>query len=139
MASIPIDNETIYALTDDMRQYILRDAHEHFGDEVRSIRVQSGLERHAFNARTHAVRYAFSPQDFGLVHTMPTTPEKPRLRRRPPRSDEDIETEILPAPFEDGATEEEPEPYETSMESLEQGRDEDEEEEEGFTLDNPVG
>ena len=71
---IPIDNETDYTLTDVMTQYILRDAQEHFGEELRAIRVQSGLERHAFNARTHEVRYAFSPQDFGFVHTMSIAP-----------------------------------------------------------------
>jgi len=63
MASIPIHNETDYTLTDDMMQYIIRDAHEHFGEEVRSIRVQSGIARHALNARTREVRYAFFPQD----------------------------------------------------------------------------
>jgi hypothetical protein len=68
MASIPIQNETDYTLTDDMTQQIIRDAQEHFGEEVRAIRVQSGLERHALNARTREVRYAFSPQDFGLGH-----------------------------------------------------------------------
>jgi hypothetical protein len=50
MASIPIHNETAYTLTDDITQQIIGDAHEHFGEEVRAIRVQSGLERHALNA-----------------------------------------------------------------------------------------
>ena len=59
MASIPIHNETEYTLTDDMTKQIIRDAQEHFGEDVRSIRVQYGIERHAFNARTHEVRYAF--------------------------------------------------------------------------------
>src|SRR5262245_51799127 len=67
LVSIPIENETPYTLTDAMRQAILHDAHEHFGDEVHSIRIQEGLERHVFNARTHQVRYAFSPTDFGLM------------------------------------------------------------------------
>src|SRR2546423_13150644 len=87
MARIPIHNETDYTLTDDMTQQIIRDAQEHFGEEVRAIRVQSGLERHALNARTREVRYAFSPQDFGFGHTMPIAPElrtseQPRARRR---------------------------------------------------------
>ena len=43
MASIPIHNETTYTLTDDITQQIIRDAQEHFGEEVRAIRVQSGL------------------------------------------------------------------------------------------------
>ena len=55
MAHIPIYNETAYPLTEAMMQDILRDAQEHFGEEVHAIRVQSGLERHAFNARTHEV------------------------------------------------------------------------------------
>src|SRR5438093_6901516 len=129
LANIPIHNETEYTLTDEMATQIIRDAQEHFGEEVRSVRVQSGLERHAFNARTHEVRYAFSPQDFGFGHTMPIASERPRSRRRPPRSDEEIETEILPAPFEDVEVDtEDMEPLETSLESLDEGRDEDEEE-----------
>src|SRR5215468_5271417 len=75
VAHIPIHNETGYPLTEAMTQYILRDAQEYFGEEVHAIRVQAGLERHAFNARTHEVRYALSPQDFGLVQPMSVTPE----------------------------------------------------------------
>ena len=105
MASIPIQNETDYTLTDDMTQQIIRDAQEHFGEEVRAIRVQAGIERHAFNARTHEVRYAFSPQDFGFGHTMPIAPEPripetPRSRRRLPQRDAETEAESVPAPFE---------------------------------------
>src|SRR5712691_7189566 len=106
VVNIPIHNETDYTLTDEMAAQILRDAQEHFGEEVQAIRVKSGIERHAFNARTHEVRYAFSPQDFGFGHTLPITPEPltpetPRSRRRPPRSDEEPEEERLPVPFED--------------------------------------
>ena len=74
MASMSIHNETDYLLTDTMRQHIILDAQEHFGEQIRSIRVQYGIARHAFNARTQEVRYAFSPTDFGLVHTT-TLPE----------------------------------------------------------------
>src|SRR5256886_16215742 len=101
MVNIPIHNETTYTLTDVMTLEITRDAHDHFGEEVHAIRVQSGLARHALNARTREVRYAFSPQDFGLGHTIPTVQETPRSRRRSPRRDEDTEEVILPAPFED--------------------------------------
>src|SRR4030095_10615823 len=106
MASIPIQNETDYTLTDDMTQQIIRDAQEHFGEEVHAIRVQSGLERHAFNARTREVRYAFSPQDFGFSQTLPIAPEPgtpapPRARRRSSRSDAEPEAALIPAPFED--------------------------------------
>ena len=62
MESIPIQNETDYPLTDAMTQYIIRDAQEHFGEEVRAIRVQAGIERHAFNARTHEAVRVFSPR-----------------------------------------------------------------------------
>jgi hypothetical protein len=129
MASIPIHNETTYTLTDDITQQIIRDAQEHFGEEVRAIRVQSGLERHALNARTWEVRYAFFPQDFGLSHPMPTV--------------EDTEDAILPTPFEDveedeedGEDGEDMEPLETSLESLDEGQDD--EEDDVFTLDAPV-
>ena len=71
MARMPIHNETNYPLTDNMCQHIIRDVHEYFGGQVRSIRVQYGIARHAFNARTREVRYAFSPTDFGLFDTAP--------------------------------------------------------------------
>ncbi len=71
MASMPIHNETDYPLTDNMRQHIISDVHEYFGAQVHSIRVQYGIARHAFNARTREVRYAFSPTDFGLFDTTP--------------------------------------------------------------------
>ena len=144
MARIPIHNETDYALTDDMTQQIIRDAQEHFGEEVRAIRVQSGIERHAFNARTREVRYAFSPQDFGFGHTMPIAPEpstseQPRARRRSSRSDAEPEAAIIPASFEDvEEDEEDTEPLETSLESLDEGQDDEEEEDDVFTLDAPV-
>jgi hypothetical protein len=138
MADIPIHNETDYALTETMTQDILRDAQEHFGDAIRAIRVQSGLQRHAWNARTHEVRYAFSPQDFGVVPPLPPAPEIPRSRRRPSRSDEEPEGEMLPASFEDGEGDEEDlEPLETSLESLDEGQEEDEEDD-VFRLDAPV-
>jgi hypothetical protein len=142
MANIPIQNETDYTLTDDMTQQIIRDAQEHFGEEIRAIRVQSGIERHALNARTREVRYAFSPQDFGLGHTMPIapeprTPETPRARRRPPGRDAEPEAVSISAPFEDVEVEEDMEPLETSLESLDEGQD-DEAEDGVFTLDAPV-
>ena len=143
MASIPIQNDTDYTLTDDMTKQIIRDAQEHFGEEVRAIRVQSGLERHAFNARTHEVRYAFSPQDFGFGPTMPIapeprTPETARSRRRPSQREAEPEAALFPASFEDvEEDEEETEPLETSLESLDEGQDDDEEDD-VFTLDAPV-
>ena|SRR3989442_14048775 len=135
MARIPIQNETDYLLTDDMMQHILRDTHEHFGEEVRAIRVQFGIERHAFNARTHEVRYAFSPQDFGLDHRLPTGDEPFDHAAALPTRDEEPEAAILPAPFEDVEVEEEDtEPIETSLASLDEGHEEDD----FFKLDEPV-
>ncbi len=142
MATIPIQNETEYTLTDEMAAQIIRDAQEHFGEEVQAIRVQSGLERHAFNARTHEVRYAFSPQDFGFGPLMPIapeprTPEPPRARRRSSRSDTELEADLLSDSLEDVEEDvEDAEPLETSLESLDEGQD-DEEEGDVFTLDNP--
>jgi hypothetical protein len=135
MADIPIHNETDYALTEAMTQDILRDAQEHFGDAIRAIRVQAGLQRHAWNARTQEVRYAFSPQDYGVVSPLPAAPDIPRARCRPARSEEATAAEHLPASFEEG--EEDLEPLETSLESLDEGPEEDEEED-LFRLDAPV-
>ena len=138
MASIPIHNETDYTLTDDMTQHIIRDAQEHFGEEVRAIRVQSGLARHAFNARTREVRYAFSPQDFGFIHTMPTVQEPSAYAAAIPNIDTEPEEAILPASFEDVEVEVDMEPLETSLESLDEGQDDEEEEDDFFKLDDPV-
>jgi hypothetical protein len=108
MADIPIHNETDYVLTEAMTQEILHDAQEHFGDVIRAIRVQSPAS------------------------------ESPRSRHRPSRSHEEPEGEMLPASFEDvEADEEDMEPLETSLESLDEGQEEDEEED-VFRLDVPV-
>ena len=140
MASIPIHNETDYTLTDDMTQQIIRDAQEHFGEEVRAIRVQSGLERHALNARTWEVRYAFFPQDFGLGAQLPAVHEPFAPAAALPTMDEEPEAAILPVSFEDVEAVEEDEkdtePLETSLESLDEGQDE--EEDDVFKLDAPV-
>jgi hypothetical protein len=125
MVSIPIANETLYTLTDAMRQDILHDAQEHFGDMVRSIRVQEGLERHVFNARTRQVRYAFSPTDFGLMRLI--TPASATV---------DHEAALSPRQRE-VRDEEAPEHRATLLERFE-GRDADEQEDDVFTLDNPV-
>jgi hypothetical protein len=59
MPDIAIHNETIYDLSARTLQYIQEDAIEYFGPGVRTIRVQPGITRHAFNAKTGEVRYAF--------------------------------------------------------------------------------
>src|SRR5256712_8034102 len=136
MASIPIHNETEYTLTDDMTKQIIRDAQEHFGEDVRSIRVQYGIERHAFNARTREVRYAFSPNDFGLVDTTTTFPDTYYPPADIPSIDDDTEEETVPAAFEDVETDEEEDRRETSLESLEEELEDDEDEEEFPDLDD---
>lgn len=79
MPDIPIHNETEYAFTALILDQIKRDALEYFGESIHAIRVQYGIERHAFNAKTGEVRYAFSPNDYGLVDTTSAFPE-PFLR-----------------------------------------------------------
>jgi hypothetical protein len=109
MASMPIHNETDYLLTDTMRQHIILDAQEHFGEQIRSIRVQYGIARHAFNARTQEVRYAFSPTDFGLIHTisLPETSASPVVlpARNDALEEEDVFT--LDDPIEEADEDEE--------------------------------
>ena len=79
MARMPIPNETDYLLTDNRRQHLVRDVDESFGGQVRSIRVQYGITRHTFHARTREVRYAFSSTAFGLFDTilLPETSASP--------------------------------------------------------------
>ena len=132
MASIPIHNETEYSLTDDMTKQIIRDAQEHFGEEVRSIRVQYGIERHVFNARTREVRYAFPPNDFGLVDTTTTFPDTYYHAEDIPSIDDDTEGESIPAAFDDVEADDDEDQRETSLESLEEGLEEEEDEEENF-------
>jgi DnaJ-domain-containing protein 1 len=67
MSDIPIVNETEYDLTELILKQIERDAVEYFGESVRLIRIQYGIDRHAFNARSGELRFSFSPVDFGLT------------------------------------------------------------------------
>ena len=99
MARIPIQNETTYTLTDDITQQIIRDAQEHFGEEVRAIRVQSGLERHALNARTWEVRYAFEDVEEDEEDIEPIETSLESLDERQDDEEDDVFT--LDAPVED--------------------------------------
>jgi hypothetical protein len=107
MPDIPIHNETEYSLTDTMREQITRDALEHFGESIRSIRVQYGIDRHAFNARTGEIRYAFSPGDFGLVDMKVPVPDHYQSPRNIPRVDDEEEEEVEEVAFEDVEIEDE--------------------------------
>jgi hypothetical protein len=98
MPDIAIHNETDYDLTALVLDQIKRDACEYFGESVHSIRIQYGIERHAFNAKTGEVRYAFSPSDYGLLDTM-SIPEAYPLGLNVPTIDDDTE-EIDDTDFE---------------------------------------
>jgi hypothetical protein len=105
MPDFPIHNETEYSLTAAMLDQIKRDALEYFGESVRSIKVQYGIERHAFNAKTGEMRYAFSPGDFGLIDmkvSFPDTYHSPR----DVRSIDDEEEEVDEVAFDEVDVEE---------------------------------
>jgi hypothetical protein len=88
--------------------------------------------------RTREVRYAFSPQDFGLGHHIPAVHESLDPSAALSDMDEEPEAAILPTPFEDVEEDgEDMEPLETSLESLDEGQD-DEEDDDFFKLDDPV-
>lgn len=128
MARIAVQNETAYTVTDIIAQDIRRDAQEYFGDAVRSIRVQDGLARHAFNARTGEVRYAFSPQDFGLAMAATVAPDTRDDHMDISHiDDDDSEEETIRVIF----TEEEMETasHAPALDDLEAGQDADDEEE----------
>lgn len=138
MPDIPIHNETEYSLTTTMLEQIKRDALEYFGESVRSIRVQYGIHRHAFNAKTGEIRFAFSPGDFGLVDIKVPVPDTYPGPRNIPRIDDEEEAEADETAFEEADSEEEDEEEDEEVEaeaptfrSLEEEVDEVEEEEEG--------
>jgi hypothetical protein len=132
MPDIPIHNETEYSLTATMREQITRDALEHFGESIRSIRVQYGIDRHAFNARTGEIRYAFSPGDFGLVDMKAPAPDLYQSPRDIPRVDDEEEEEVEEVVFAEVDLEDEEEEEEESsptFRSLEEEFEEVDEEE----------
>lgn len=126
MADFPIQNETEYALTDLILKQIERDALEYFGESVRLIRIQYGIDRHAFNARTGELRYAFSPVDYGLTDAA----SKPGFYFGDDVRSIDFEDEEA---FDDGDYEDinvgDEDDRETSLEALAEELEEDEEEE----------
>jgi hypothetical protein len=129
MPDIPIHNETDYTLSASILDQIQRDALEYFGDAVRAIRIQYGIDRHAFNARTGEMRYAFSPGDFGLVDMKIAFPEVQQPARLDIPSIDDEETEADEAPFEEVESEEDE--AEPAFESLEEEEVDEVEEEDG--------
>jgi hypothetical protein len=133
MPDIPIHNETDYSLTGMILDQIKRDAVEYFGESVRAIRIQYGIDRHAFNARTGEMRYAFSPGDFGLVDETASFPE-PYYVRDIPSIDDEAEDDIDDAVYDEvDVDENEEEEEEPSLASLTEELDTpDDEEASGF-------
>jgi hypothetical protein len=141
MPDVSVHNETEYALTTSILDQIKGEALEYFGEYVRAIRVQYGIERHAFNARTGEMRYAFSPGDFGLVDTTMAFPDA-----RVPSIDDDAEDDIDVTDYDDvddvddvdEVDIDEKHGTETSLESLSEAEEVEETEEQiGFRgLDN---
>jgi hypothetical protein len=130
MPDMPIHNETEYTLTASILDQIKRDAIEYFGESVHSIRVQYGIERHAFNAKTGEVRYAFSPGDYGLVDTTSSFPEPYHRTVVIPSIDDEHEV-LAEEPFEDEDVEvedEETASFEVIEDDIEPVEDEDEDE-----------
>ena len=72
MKEIKITNETDYDLPPCVLNQILSDAIEYFGDSIHTIRIQSGIERHTYNAKTCEVRFAFFSSDYDF-NQMPFT------------------------------------------------------------------
>lgn len=131
MPDIPIHNETSYSLTDTICEQIRRDALEYFGESVRSIRVQYGIERHAFNAKTGEMRFAFSPSDFGVIDTSVALED---LYYRPladiPTIDDDTQETVIPPSFdeEDAEVEDEEDGGAKRLPTLDEDEDEADEE-----------
>ena len=102
MPAIPIHNETEYDLTPLMLDHIRRDAMEYFGETIRVIRVQSNIERLAFNAKTGALRYPFFPSDYGFDDAITPTSESELSKARGPSIDDNLE-DVAPPSFDDDA------------------------------------
>ena len=129
MSDIPIHNETEYAFTPGILDQIRRDAIEYFGESIRAIRVQYGIERHAFNARTREMRYAFSPGDLGLIDTTVLLSDAHFNRDDPSIDDEDTDENADETPDKSDLDDVEIEPensVETSIESLAEELEEEE-------------
>jgi hypothetical protein len=100
MSDILINNETEYTLPATILNQIQRDAIEYFGESVHTIRIQYGIERHAFNAKTGEVRYSFSPGDFGIVDTLSSLSDDYSRDDDVPSIDDDRE-DIPEIPFDE--------------------------------------
>jgi hypothetical protein len=66
MEEIIVKNETDFDIPPKVMDKIKFEAFEYFGDSVRTIRIQSGIERHTYNPKTREVRFAFFLSDYDL-------------------------------------------------------------------------
>src|SRR5688572_30208482 len=74
MSDIPVYNETGTDLPPWILAQIKAEMIEYFGESIHAIRIQAGIQRHAYNAKTHEVRYAFFLSDFDFetpIHSGP--------------------------------------------------------------------
>jgi hypothetical protein len=74
MSDIPVYNETGTDLPPWILAQIKAEMIEYFGESIHAIRIQAGIQRHAYNAKTHEVRYAFFLSDFDFetpIHSAP--------------------------------------------------------------------
>jgi len=74
MSDIPVYNETGTDLPPWILAQIKAEMIEYFGESIHAIHIQAGIQRHAYNAKTHDVRYAFFLSDFDFetpVHSAP--------------------------------------------------------------------
>ena len=64
MSEIQIFNETGTDLPHWILSQIKAEMIDYFGEAIHTIRIQGGIQRHAYNAKTREVRYAFFLSDF---------------------------------------------------------------------------
>lgn len=91
MSDIPVHNETGTDLPPWILAQIKAEMIEYFGESIHAIRVQAGIQRHAYNAKTHEVRYAFFLSDFDFetpIHSGTRLDSGPRQPAQPSLADE---------------------------------------------------
>ena len=91
MSDLPIHNETGADLPAWILAQIKAEMIEYFGESIQAIRIQGGIQRHAYNAKTREVRYAFFLSDFDFetpIHSGPRA-DAAELPPAPELSDED--------------------------------------------------
>ena len=93
MSDLPIYNETGADLPAWILAQIKAEMIEYFGESIQAIRIQAGIQRHAYNAKTREVRYAFFLSDFDFetpIHSGPR-PDAAALQPAPELADEDAD------------------------------------------------